>query len=513
VAGMVMKNGYDALWYPVCYACGYLFLLLFIAGPLRRFGAYTIPDFAEGRFDSPLFRKIAVVFVLFIGFFYTMPQMKGAGTTLSYIFQDLDFRGTALAFLAPHEKGEALKGLHYGVGVFLVGAVITFNVALGGMKGITLVQAFQYWAKMFAISVPIFVLMAVYGHYGRQVGVNGNPAPNLPRTIEEFRAALGEPEFGMFYVDFRNALQGPTNWATAEGLKFRVNELLGRRTRNFGKTESIGNVVADYSAVIRKRVSAGSSWRSLSESQTNVVYDDSVPRTRRETIDAIESLIRKSGGAIFPLNATNVVLLTEADLKKLGATNLLTARLSDNDVRSQFHEFSVNNHSSASELDAFLRSDVPLNQKAQALAALDAPSEDGMKTLTIMQAIGGFNYATRRTVWVERSLTNIGRLNPQPNPAFGTTRTREQGGKDRESFLLTNGVAILPLPNGESAAVPLKDKDTYIPLIAEWPATERSARSPLPANAPGDETWLNPFGPLTTKAAKAAKPTLSYTGQ
>jgi len=57
VAGMVMSSGYDALWYPVCYACGYLFLLLFIAGPLRRFGAYTIPDFAEGRYDSPLFRK------------------------------------------------------------------------------------------------------------------------------------------------------------------------------------------------------------------------------------------------------------------------------------------------------------------------------------------------------------------------------------------------------------------------------------------------------------------------
>ena len=151
IAGMVMSSGYDALWYPVCYACGYLFLLLFIAGPLRRFGAYTIPDFAEGRFDSPLFRKIAVCFVLFIGFFYTMPQMKGAGTTLAYIF----------------------PGLPYWAGVVLVGAVITLNVALGGMKGITLVQAFQYWAKMFAISVPIFVLMAVYGHYGKQLEVNG----------------------------------------------------------------------------------------------------------------------------------------------------------------------------------------------------------------------------------------------------------------------------------------------------------------------------------------------------
>src|SRR5204863_10168469 len=95
-------------------------------------------------------RKIAVVFVLFIGFFYTMPQMKGAGTALSYIFQ----------------------GLPYPVGVVLVGAVITLNVALGGMKGITLVQAFQYWAKMFAISVPIFVLMAVYGDYGSHVSAS-----------------------------------------------------------------------------------------------------------------------------------------------------------------------------------------------------------------------------------------------------------------------------------------------------------------------------------------------------
>ena len=181
VAGMVMSSGYDALWYPVCYACGYLFLLLFIAGPLRRFGAYTIPDFAEGRFDSPLFRKIAVVFVLFIGFFYTMPQMKGAGTTLSYIFQGLDFRETVFSFLAPHSAtGEALQGLNYSIGVLVVGAVITLNVALGGMKGITLVQAFQYWIKMFAIAVPIFVLMAVHGHYGKQLSSNAVQSTSVP---------------------------------------------------------------------------------------------------------------------------------------------------------------------------------------------------------------------------------------------------------------------------------------------------------------------------------------------
>lgn len=164
IAGMVMSAGYDALWYPVCYACGYLFLLLFIAGPLRRFGAYTIPDFAEGRFDSPLFRRIAVCFVLFIGFFYTMPQMKGAGVTLSYI----------------------LPGLPYWVGVVVVGAVITLNVALGGMKGITLVQAVQYWIKMFAISLPIFVLLSVYGGYGKNLSLNDTAAPTaIERSVDE----------------------------------------------------------------------------------------------------------------------------------------------------------------------------------------------------------------------------------------------------------------------------------------------------------------------------------------
>jgi Na+(H+)/acetate symporter ActP len=162
IAGMLMKNGYDALWYPVGYATGYLFLLLFIAGPLRRFGAYTIPDFAEGRFDSPFFRKIAVTFVLFIGFFYTMPQMKGAGVTMSTILN-----------------------WPYWAGILVVGTVITFNVALGGMKGITLVQAFQYWAKLFGISAPIFVIMALYGGYHTRLGENGEKPKETPRLSKE----------------------------------------------------------------------------------------------------------------------------------------------------------------------------------------------------------------------------------------------------------------------------------------------------------------------------------------
>ena len=108
--------------------------------------------------------------VLFIGFFYTMPQMKGAGVTLAYIF----------------------PGMPYWVGVVVVGAVITFNVALGGMKGITLVQAFQYWAKMFAISVPVFVLMSVVGFYNGHVGANRAPGESAAPATEVQRKAMPE---------------------------------------------------------------------------------------------------------------------------------------------------------------------------------------------------------------------------------------------------------------------------------------------------------------------------------
>ena len=136
VAGLVMKYGVDMLWYPVGYAGGYLLLLLFVAAPLRRFGAYTIPDFAEGRLASLGARRAATTLVLLIGWFYLLPQMKGAGVTMS-----------------------VLLGTPYWVGVVVIGAVVTANVALGGMRGITFVQAFHYWVKVTAISLPAIVLL------------------------------------------------------------------------------------------------------------------------------------------------------------------------------------------------------------------------------------------------------------------------------------------------------------------------------------------------------------------
>jgi cation/acetate symporter len=151
IAGLVMKYGVDMLWYPVGYAAGYLFLLVLVAAPLRRFGAYTIPDFAEGRLNSVGLRRIATAVVLLIGWFYILPQLKGAGVTLG-----------------------VLVGGPYWVGVVVVGVVVTANV-LGGMRGVTFVQAFQYWVKIVAISLPAFVLLGHYQAAGRPALTS--PAP------------------------------------------------------------------------------------------------------------------------------------------------------------------------------------------------------------------------------------------------------------------------------------------------------------------------------------------------
>jgi hypothetical protein len=107
----------------------------------------------------------------------------------------------------------------------------------------------------------------------------------------------------------------PSGPVTIDNAKLHLYEMLGRRSSTMGSTESIGNLVANYSAVARRRVCFGRTWREVTNS---IAYDDSKPKTRRETLQLMESILRTNGGFIFPLNSTSVVLLTEKDLKDLG---------------------------------------------------------------------------------------------------------------------------------------------------------------------------------------------------
>ncbi|PXY34889.1 cation acetate symporter [Prauserella sp. PE36] len=159
VAGLVLKEGADALWFPIGFTAGYLALMLFVAAPLRRSGAYTLPDFMEARLGSASLRTLSTWFVVFIGILYMLPQLQGAGLALMAIMP-------APAWL----------------GSVLVTVVVAINVMGGGMRAITLVQAFQYWLKLFAIAMPTFVLCVVFfgsGGSGSAGSLGQQPPPRF----------------------------------------------------------------------------------------------------------------------------------------------------------------------------------------------------------------------------------------------------------------------------------------------------------------------------------------------
>ncbi|HET6938691.1 MAG TPA: cation acetate symporter [Nocardioides sp.] len=143
VAALVLTAGAQMLWYPIGWTAGYLVLLVLVAAPLRRSGAYTLPDFAEARLGSSRVRALCSLLVVAIGWLYLLPQFQGAGLTLT------------AAVDAPQ-----------WVGALVVGAVVVVNVSSGGMRSITFVQAFQYWVKLTALLVPAAVLLAVWAGEG-----------------------------------------------------------------------------------------------------------------------------------------------------------------------------------------------------------------------------------------------------------------------------------------------------------------------------------------------------------
>ncbi len=139
VAGLILTFGADMLWYPVGWTAGYLVLMVLVAAPLRRSGAYTLPDFAEARLGSTAVRRLCSLLVVAIGWLYLLPQFLGAGVTL-----------------------QSTIGAPEWLGPVVVALVVLAGVSSGGMRSITFVQAFQYWLKLTALLIPAMVLLMVW---------------------------------------------------------------------------------------------------------------------------------------------------------------------------------------------------------------------------------------------------------------------------------------------------------------------------------------------------------------
>ncbi|GAA4910454.1 cation acetate symporter [Nesterenkonia rhizosphaerae] len=137
VIGLIVSVGALGLWLPLGYAAGFVMLLVFVAAPLRRSGAYTLPDFMMLRFRSAALRRITALVVVVLGWFYVVPQLHGAALVTDF--------ATAL----PGWTGAAL----------VVGLVLAV-VLSGGMRSVTLAQAVQYWIKLTALLIPaIFIAL------------------------------------------------------------------------------------------------------------------------------------------------------------------------------------------------------------------------------------------------------------------------------------------------------------------------------------------------------------------
>ena len=134
----------------------------------------------------------------------------------------------------------------------------------------------------------------------------------MPQSMEQFREALGQPDFGMYYVDFSPPRGLDLDFASIRRI---AEKALGWRKPDLGPTRSFGDLLVNYSIVADKRISYGSDWEDLTN---QIVFDDSIPRTRTALRKEFERIFRRHGGYVFSLNLTNDVLLTEQDLKVLG---------------------------------------------------------------------------------------------------------------------------------------------------------------------------------------------------
>ena len=151
MAGLIAFRGYDGSVYLMGWTGGYVLLALLLAPYLRKYGAYTVPDFVGDRYYSQTARLVAVICALFVSFTYVAGQKSGVGIVFGRFLE------------VPVEFGVLI-----GMGL------VFFYAVLGGMKGITYTQVAQYCVLIFAYLVPaIFLSLMLTGTAIPQLGFGG----------------------------------------------------------------------------------------------------------------------------------------------------------------------------------------------------------------------------------------------------------------------------------------------------------------------------------------------------
>ena len=135
MAGTLFLLGYDGLAWVLGWTGGFVLVSILIGPYLRKFGAYTVPDFMAFRFGGNFARFIAVVVLVCCSFTYVTAQIYGTGLIAS-------------RFL----------GMQFEIAVFAGLVGILLCAMLGGMRAVTWTQIAQYIVLIVAYLTPIIIL-------------------------------------------------------------------------------------------------------------------------------------------------------------------------------------------------------------------------------------------------------------------------------------------------------------------------------------------------------------------
>jgi cation/acetate symporter len=156
IAGIIALNGYDGFLYSIGFLVAWLLALLLVE-MVRNAGRFTMGDVLARRVrrQAPV-RRAAAVSTVTVSVFYLLAQMVGAGALVSLL-------------LGIH-RGERFLGMDAAtaktVTIVVVGALMIFYVAFGGMKATTWVQIIKS-ALLMAGAVVLTAL--VLGRFGFDV--------------------------------------------------------------------------------------------------------------------------------------------------------------------------------------------------------------------------------------------------------------------------------------------------------------------------------------------------------
>jgi cation/acetate symporter len=141
MAGTLFLLGYDGIAWVLGWTGGFVLVSILIGPYLRKFGAYTVPDFLAFRYGGNVARGLGVVVLVACSFTYVTAQIYGTGLIAS-------------RFL----------GMQFELAVFagLVGILVCSM--LGGMRAVTWTQVAQYIVLIIAYLTPIVILSTMkYG--------------------------------------------------------------------------------------------------------------------------------------------------------------------------------------------------------------------------------------------------------------------------------------------------------------------------------------------------------------